>query len=144
MWARCNKTIQAKIEARTNYEKGIYNDPIELIKAIKEHALNYEESKYEMAIIYDALKAFVNCRQRDKELLQEYTRRFKVVRELLQSHLGGAIVLSKFFENQDNYDSNNKDKVIKLTEKADEQLETYVYLANADTRKYGSVVKGSN
>ena len=66
LWARCNKTMQAKIEARTNYEKGIYNDPIELIKAIREHALNYEESRYEMAIIYDALKAFINCHQRDK------------------------------------------------------------------------------
>ena len=51
LWARCNRTMQAKIEARTDYESDVYNDPLKLIQAIKEHALNYEESRYEMAII---------------------------------------------------------------------------------------------
>ena len=144
LWARCNRTMKAKIEARTDYESRIYNDPIELIKAIKEHALNYEESRYEMAIIFDALKAFVNCRQREKENLQEYTKRFKVVREVLQSHLGGPIILKKFVENHDEYDANDEDKLTRLTKKADEQLSTYAYLVNADERKYGSIVKGLN
>ena len=136
--------MKAKIEARTDYESKIYNDPIELIKAIKEHALNYEESRYEMAIIFDALKAFVNCRQREKENLQEYTKRFKVVREVLQLHLGGPIILKKFIESHDNYDASDEDKLTSLTKKVNEQLSTYAYLVNADERKYGSIVKGLN
>jgi hypothetical protein len=35
LWARCNKAMKGKIEGRTDYESKIYNDPIELIKAIK-------------------------------------------------------------------------------------------------------------
>ena len=51
IWARCNKAMQSKIESRRDYESGIYNKPIKLIEAIKEHALNYEETRYEMSII---------------------------------------------------------------------------------------------
>ena len=144
LWARCNRTMQAKLEARTDYESEVYNNPINLIKAIKEHALNYEESRYEMAIIFDALKAFVNCTQKEKENLQDFTRRFKVVREVLHSHLGGPIILQKFIKNQKDYDSNDEEKLTSLTKKADEQLSTYAYLVNADEKKYGSIVKGLN
>lgn len=128
LWARCSKTMQAKIEARTNYESKTYNGPIELTKAIKGHALNHEELRYEMAIIFDALKAFVNYREKEKESLREYTKRFKVVREALQSHLAGTTILKKFIGNQDDYDANDTDKLISQTAKADEQLSTRVYL----------------
>ena len=70
LWERCNKAMKAKIEARKDYESTIYNKPIKLIEAIKEHALNYEENRYEMSIILDAFKAFINCKQREKEGLQ--------------------------------------------------------------------------
>ena len=58
--------MKAKIESRKDYESVVYNKPIKLIDAIKEHALNYEESRYEMSIILGAFMAFLNCRQRDK------------------------------------------------------------------------------
>ena len=78
IWDRCNKAMQGKLEARTDCESIIYNDPIELLRAVKEHALNYQESKYEMSIITDAFRAFFNCHQKNNETLQEYTNRFKV------------------------------------------------------------------
>ena len=61
-----------------------------LIKAIKEHSLCFEESRYEMATIFDALKNYVNCKQKEqgKESLLDYTRRFKLSREILMSHVG--------------------------------------------------------
>ena len=142
VWARCNKAMQSKIESRKDYESEIYNDPIKLIDAIKEHALNYEESRYEMSIILDAFKSFINCRQKDNEGLQEYTRRFKVAREILNSHLGGGIVLQKFVESMEGYDKSKTDKVEELTETADEQFAGFLYLVNSDQGKYGSVVKG--
>ena len=142
LWAQCNKAMKSKIEARTDYESAVYNDPIELLRAIKEHALNYEESRYEMATIFDALKAFVNCCQKDKENIQDYTKRFKVVREVLISHLGGSIVLQKFVENLPDYDVNDAVKTEKQVKAADEQLATYIYMVNSDRDKYGSVIRG--
>ena len=88
--------MQNKIVSRSSFESTIYNDPIELLMAIKEHALNYQELRYEMSIISDAFRATLNARQKESESLQDYTRRFKTAREILESHLGGQIVLTKY------------------------------------------------
>jgi hypothetical protein len=40
-WGRCTKGMRNKIEARTDYGTKIKNNPIELVKAIKEHSLSY-------------------------------------------------------------------------------------------------------
>ena len=141
IWERCNKAMRSKIEARKNFESEVYNNPIKLLEAIKEHALNYEESRYEMSIIKDAFEAFFNCHQKEKETLQDYTRRFKVSREILKSHLGGDIVLPKFVECMTGYDESIKVKTAELTKIADEQFSTYIYLVNSDQEKYGSVIK---
>ena len=42
LWEHCSKGMQNKIESRSNYTE-IVNNPAKLLKAIKEHALNYQE-----------------------------------------------------------------------------------------------------
>ena len=73
LWERCSKGMKAKIEARKDYEATIYNNPIELIKSIKEHALSYEETQCDKKIILNVFRAYLNCRQREDESLQDYT-----------------------------------------------------------------------
>jgi len=63
IWERCAKEMQNKLLARSDYEDEIYNNPIKLLKAIKEHALNYQETRYEMSIISDAFQALWNTTQ---------------------------------------------------------------------------------
>jgi hypothetical protein len=46
IWERCAKAMQNKVMARSNFVISIYNDPIELLNAVKEHALNYQETQY--------------------------------------------------------------------------------------------------
>jgi hypothetical protein len=50
-----------------NYEKDIVNNPIKLLCAIKEHALNFQYRKYPMVIIMDAFRVF-HPRDRGKGL----------------------------------------------------------------------------
>ena len=132
------------MEARTDYESTINNDPIELLRAVKEHSLNYQGSRYEMSIITDAFRAFFNCHQKNNETIQEYTKRFKVWKEILQSHLGGAIVLQKFIQSMPGYIKGDEENEKTCQIAADEQLTTYLFLVNADQEKYGSVMKGLN
>ena len=40
IWERCSAAMKNKIANRTDFESEIYDNPIELLKAIKEHALN--------------------------------------------------------------------------------------------------------
>ena len=61
----------------------IKNNLIELLLAIKRHALDYEESKAWMSVVSDAFQAFFNCAQEENETLPDYTRRFKAAKEIL-------------------------------------------------------------
>ena len=38
IWERCAKAMQNKLVTQSDYEDEIYNNPIKLLKAIKEHA----------------------------------------------------------------------------------------------------------
>ena len=66
-----------KISAQFDFETKIYDKPVELLKAIREHAIDYQETKYEISIIVDALKAMMTTKQREVENLAEYNRQFK-------------------------------------------------------------------
>ena len=70
---RYAKALQNKLLGRTDYEAQIYNEPIQLLQAIKEHSLNYQDTRYEMSIITDAFCAMFNLKQQNNESLQDYT-----------------------------------------------------------------------
>jgi hypothetical protein len=93
--------MQQKIESCEEYERDTVNNPINLLKAIREHALNYQDKKYPMVIMMDAFKVFASTRQRDGEALQDYIKRFKVSKDVLELHLGGPVILKKFIMKMD-------------------------------------------
>eukprot|EP00957_Ditylum_brightwellii_P127680 9736962-Ditylum_brightwellii.AAC.1 len=113
LWERCGKSMQNKITARTDHESDVYNKPICLAEVIKEHSHNYEETRYEMAIMADAFRAVFTTRQKDKENLQDYTQQFKTLSDILLSHIGGPIILLKYYPKISGYDSNDKEEYIK-------------------------------
>ena len=142
MWSQCSRAMQNKIEARSESLLEIKGNPIQLLKAIKQHSLHYQDRKYEMAIVYDALRTMINLRQRENETLQEYTKRFKTSQEVMESHLGGCIELPKFMAQMKEYDSKDPEKIEKCKVKAYHQLMGYMYMENADKAKYGTSLNG--
>ena len=94
LWERCTKAMKNKLESRSDYDK-IKNDPILLLKAIKEHALNYQENRYSMSIVLDTLRTLLVTKQKEGKSLQDFTKRFRVARDVLKSHIGGPIILTK-------------------------------------------------
>jgi hypothetical protein len=83
LWERCAKAMKNKIEARADFDS-IKNDPMRLLKAIKEHALNYLENGYFMAIILDNLRTLLNTKQRGGGRSQDFTKRIRVSRDILK------------------------------------------------------------
>ena len=88
--------MQNKLAARSDFESDIINNPINLLEAIKEHSLNFQETRYKMSIISVAIKSLVSTRQKDNENLQDYTRRFRTSKEIFESHVGCSIILKKY------------------------------------------------
>ena len=144
IWERCNKAMQNKIMAISDFEATIYNNPIKLLNTVKMHALNYQETSYEMSIISDSFRALFNVQQKENESLQDYTRQFKTAREILESHLGGPLILTKFVKTMKDYDPLDVIKTEDCIRRASEQLFAFLYLENTDQAKYGSLLKGLN
>eukprot|EP00957_Ditylum_brightwellii_P192299 14638893-Ditylum_brightwellii.AAC.1 len=92
----------------------------------------------------DVFRASFNAKQKENENLQDYTRRFKTSKGILESHLSGSVLLEKFVATMGGYDANNKDSVVLCTRKASEQLFAYIYLEISDQSKYGMILKGLN
>jgi hypothetical protein len=75
----------------------VKGNPIELLKIVTQHALNYQKHRYEMAIILDALRTLD-------------TKRFRTSHDVLRSHLGGPFILSKYVTTMKKYDATNATK----------------------------------
>ncbi len=71
-------------------------------------------------------------------------RLFKTAREILESHLGGPIILTKFVKTMKDYDPLDMIKTEDQIKKASEQLFAFLYLENTDQAKYGTLLKGLN
>ena len=59
----CSKTIQARIRESSDYESTIRNNPIELMKAIKELMHSPVRAKYAFATLTDAFERLLNIKQ---------------------------------------------------------------------------------
>ena len=134
--------MQSKIESGELFSSNVKNNPLELLKTIKKHALNYNENRYEMSIMLDSVQSLFSLRQKDGESLQDYTKRFKTTRDVCCSHIGGPIILTKYVEKMKDYDKTKADIVTSCQEKAFQQLLAYTYLENSDKTKYGSLLAG--
>jgi hypothetical protein len=90
-----------------------------------------------MSIILDAMRMLFNTKQKEGESLQYYTKRFCVAWDVLKSHIGGPIILTKFVEAMDGYKETDIKLRDKFREQAFSQCLAYLYLDNADRAKYG-------
>lgn len=94
-----------------------------------------------MAIIDDAYQqVFYTC-QKDKESLQDYTRRFKTAPEVLQSQLGGPLQLKNYVMTMPTATTTTDSDLKVMHAKASQQFFLYLYLDNSDKN---SLVKGLN
>ena len=84
LWGKCSQVMQNQITGRNDFEQKNFNNPKNLLITIKEHSLHYQESRYKMAIIADAIRALLNTKQRESEPLQDYTRRFIMAKEIME------------------------------------------------------------
>jgi hypothetical protein len=134
--------MQHKIKSHQEFDDNIMNNPIRLLRAIKEHTLNYQDKKYPMLIIMDAFRAFATTKQKEGESLQDFTKRFKVAKDVLENHLGSPIILTKFIAKMNGYVSESEKNYPELANTAFEQYAAYVYLEQSDKRKYGTILSG--
>jgi hypothetical protein len=72
LWEHCTKGMKNKNWVTYQLcHTTIQQDPIKLLKAIKEHALNYQEQWYKHMIVLDAMTTLLSTKQQENESLQD-------------------------------------------------------------------------
>ena len=97
--------------------------------------MSYVENKYDVSIVIDSLKNFINLRQQTEEYLVDYTRRFKSARD-------GKLKLQKLAENHEDWDENDEKVKKECYDKVYQAFIANLYLENADRTKYGTLTTG--
>ncbi len=144
VWERCTKGLQSKIKGRRDYKGKIEECPIELLKAIKEHALNCSDNKYAPIVGIDVLKNLLSCKQMNGESLQDYTTRFRNNRDVYETQWGRPMFMPKMVNGIEGFEAMDDSEQEIHIQKASKQILAYLYLSNADQSKYGSLVTNLN
>ena len=125
-----------------------------------------------MYIITDLIRSFLNAKQKENESLQQYTRRFKFGQDIMESQIGGPIILKKYIktmpeyvkhaenknssnnsesDGEDNTEKSNERKIEKeekfkreLIKISSSRFQAYVYLKKSYHKKYNAVIKTLN
>jgi hypothetical protein len=95
IYEQWHKTLQSKLKARANYYTEIKGDPINMLQAIQEHTMSYQENWYNAKIITNAITNIMYTKQHDDEDLVDYTRRFRTAQDFLEAQLRGKLKIDK-------------------------------------------------
>jgi hypothetical protein len=139
-----HKGMTQKIEALIEFAEKIENNPIELLRAIKEHTQNYQENRYNMSIVLDAVRNLINAEPQEGESLQDLTKQCCTAKDIMVSHFGGPQIIIKIVESMSDFNINDELSVSRCQEKTFECFLAYLYLENADCAKYSSLLLGLN
>ena len=137
----CSKVMQSRIEQHPDFEKVLKNDPIAVLEAIKSLMHDCVRAQYPMISMTDALGRLINIKQQENESLLDYVRRFKELRDVVKSHLGGD-VLDNFIEHQALYQAAGASERKEMKTKASSEWMAYLMLRGSDPNKYGSLTRG--
>jgi hypothetical protein len=88
------------------------------------------------------MKNLLSCKQKEGEQLQEYTKRIKTARDVLEQHIGGPIELTRYIKTLEEWDANDETKMKKCYDEACKQFLAFNYLNNCDKSKYGTLLDG--
>ena len=86
-----------KNQTTYKFTSTILNNPIELLKTIKEISLNYKETKHPMRTLITTLKYMLRLKQHQDKNLDNYIQRFKAAKDMLLQQWGGQIVFDKLY-----------------------------------------------
>jgi hypothetical protein len=141
IWEQCSKSMQGKIEANEKFDSEIFKNPIKLLEIIKKNCLNYQEHCYAMSIILESMRTLLNVQQKEHELLQDYTKRFKTAHDVMKSHIG-PIIFTKYVANMTGYNKTKTAEIPKFQEQSFNQFIAYTCLDNANKAKFGTLLTG--
>ena len=104
---------------------------------IKENSLSFNDNKKADTVIIDAIMNLMTTRQRDDEDLTDYSKHFKVARDLCKEKYGGIFEIPMLTKKESTWTSDKEGS----NKTAYASFLSILYLKNTDQIKYGSFIK---
>ena len=136
----CTNTMQNMVQEYDDFETRIEDDPIELLRTIRQLMHEPTRARYPYATLLDAIRGVVNIKQEYNEPLLDYTKRFKEAVDVLETYVGKNI-LDKFIEKQKKYTTSNMSERKEMKSKAFEGFTTYAYIDSVEEEAFGEIKK---
>ena len=108
LFGQCTTGLQYRIESKDKYESKIKGNPIKLLEMIKENSLSFDDKKKADIFIINAIMNLMTTRQIDDEDLTEYTKHFKVARDLCKEKYGGIFKIPMLTQKESTCDSDEE------------------------------------
>mmetsp|Transcript_8617 Transcript_8617/g.16586 ORF Transcript_8617/g.16586 Transcript_8617/m.16586 type:complete len:418 (-) Transcript_8617:358-1611(-) len=164
IWDRCTMSLQNKLRELPNFGNGIYGNPVELLKSIEQQlSIAYANNRYIYASALDVEWNWLNCRQKDHETLVEFYRRFKSALDIMLNEVG-PLTVTALAKLEAGYSTGSPEipespgspeggipptervtrvpnTFIECTKVAHDKYMAYIFMVNASSLKYGSLLK---
>lgn len=140
IFGRCTQAMQNKIKGSKGYNPEVWDDPVKLLKLIKEYSMSYDDNQQRMAAAYEAHTNFFKIRQKNGEPLIDYIARFKTARDVLTSQVDLETSFRPQAMEHPSWSDTNEEKQKEALKKAADQFMAISLLSQADQSKYGSII----
>ena len=137
LFVQCTTGLQHRIEAKAEYKSKIKGNPIKLLETIKENSLSFNDKKKANIFIINAIMNLIATRQRDNEDLANYTKCFKVARDLCKEKYRGIFKIPTLVQKESTWTSDEEGSY----KTGYANFLSILYLKNIDQTKYGSFIK---
>jgi len=141
----CSKLTQGRLEALPEFENSIRNNPIELLKAIKNCMVESVRAQHPLISMMDSLIRLANIKMCNQESPLEHVKQFKEYRDVMVSHLGKDLLDYHTTQTQAYKDALHvADSAAKkkLKDGAWDTWMAYLMMKGSDYPRYGSLLQG--
>ena len=104
---------------------------------IKENSLSFDDKKKANIVIINAIMNLMTTRQKGNEDVTEYTKHFKVARDLCKEKYRGIFIIPTLTQRESTWASDEEGSY----KTAYASFLSILYLKNMDLMKYGSFIK---
>ena len=84
----CSTTMREKLEREADWETDLFEDPIKLLKRIKRFMTTSDETDWEQFSLWEAIRKFVNCKQKENKDVGSCQQQFEENARSLQNLMG--------------------------------------------------------
>ncbi|HSN66369.1 MAG TPA: hypothetical protein VLS94_06990, partial [Fusibacter sp.] len=135
----CTRDMQRAVEALPDFRDKIYDDPLELLKAIKILTSVPVRATKDWISLHEHLKLMINIQQRQGEDEMEYVNRFRQYRSVVKGFMGTKM-FDEFVKNTKTYQDGDADTKKKLLESAWEEATAIMCLNGANRALMGATM----